>query len=375
MTSPRITELSTCLEHPAPYYLGDGVVDLLGAYLRRHTFDRVVLVTTAPLMERFGDELVAAVRAYDLTLPVVLIPDGEIYKNWETLTSLCDRLVAIGVTRESVLLALGGGVVGNVVGLAAGLIFRGIRYVEVPTTLMAQTDGVLSNKQAVNGRLGKNHFGMYHAPLFVWADVAYVRREPPRQTRSAVVEGIKNGLVNDAAWLDRLEDQLRRGPEWTAAHLREFVLGLIESKLAILRIDPSEKREAVILEYGHTFGHAIEWICRGTLHHGEAVSIGMCAAAELSHALGLASREVVDLHYHLLGDVLGAPVRLPVGVDPQRIVRTMLSDNKRKGSGVSCLLLEVPGRLHNPGGDFLVEVREDDALLALVQDTTPVVAA
>lgn len=375
MTAARITKLSTGVENPAPYYLGDGVTDLFGPYLAAHPFDRVVIVTTPPLLDRFGRALSAAVQAYGIATEVALIPDGEVHKNWSTLATLCDRLVAMGVTRDSVLVALGGGVVGNVVGLAAGLTFRGIRYVEVPTTLMAQTDGVLSNKQAVNGTLGKNHFGMYHAPLFVWADVAYARQEPLRQTRSAVVEGIKNGLVNDAAWLDRLAAQLRRGPEWIAANLRDFALELIQSKLEILRADPSEKGEALVLEYGHTFGHAIEWLSRGSLYHGEAVAMGMCAAAELSHARGIAGRELVELHYHLLDDVLGVPVRIPASLDPRRVVAAMLADNKRKGRGLRCILLEEPGRLHRPDGELLVEVAEPDALQALAGAGAGAVAA
>ena len=367
MHDTRILQLSTGLEQSSPYFLGEDILLQLPEQLQRHPHDRVALVSAHRPFELFGHSLVQSLREHGLEPIILLMDEGEAHKDWQTLSALCESLVEAGVTRHSLLLALGGGVVGNVVGLAAGLLYRGVRYVEVPTTLMAQTDGVLSNKQAINGRLGKNQFGLYHAPLFIWADVACTLKEPVRQARSAIVEGVKNGLVADAWWLERLSHLLRQGLEGLRANWRDFTLQLIRSKLRILERDPSEKRDAIILEYGHTFGHALEWLSRGELYHGEAVSLGMCAAAQLAFNLGLLDRETLQLHRHMLGELLGAPIHIPAGVDPRHIYRTMLKDNKRTGPRLQCLLLEKPGQLHNPRGDYLVPVEEAQVLRALEQ--------
>lgn len=365
MLTSKFLEFSTGLERPCTYYLGEGILSDLPEWLERHPHDRVAIVSSRRPFELFGPVLLDAFRRRASDPIVLLIEEGEDHKGWHALSALCESLVEAGVTRRSIILALGGGMVGNVVGMAAGLLYRGVRYVEIPTTLMAQTDGVLSNKQAINGRRGKNQFGLYHAPLFIWSDIACTLHEPARQIRSAVVEGVKNGLVADVQWLERLSDLLRSGLEALRTRWFDFTLQLIRSKLPILERDPSEKLDAVVLEYGHTFGHALEWLSHGQLYHGEAVSIGMCTAAQLSHDLGLTSREVVQLHHHVLGELLGAPTRIPAAFEPQRIHDTMLSDNKRTGPRLQFLLLEQPGQLHNPGGDYLVPVDQADVLRAL----------
>lgn len=365
MDQTEIYTLSTQLERPSPYYLGDQIAHLLPRHIAPHEPDRIVLVSARLPYDLFGGGVLAPLADHRYEVSTLLIEEGEGNKGWHTLSGLCERLVEAGVTRDSLILSLGGGVVGNIVGMAAGLLYRGVRYVEIPTTLMALTDGTLSNKQAINGRLGKNQFGLYYAPLFIWADVSYARTEPPRQTISALVEGIKNGLIHDPAYLERFAEMLRGGLTGLVPRLRECALGLIRSKLDILRADPTERRYAVVLEYGHTFGHAIEWLSAGALHHGEAVSIGMCAAAHLAAHLGLLSRESVELHYHMLADVLGAPVRLPDEIAPSAVYQAMLCDNKRRRGRLGCLLLEEPGRVHNASGDYLTEVRPADVAWAL----------
>ena len=365
MANHGIRELNTGLTESCPYYLGEGILDAFPQFLAPYEHDRLFLITSPSLFLRFGRDFSLMLDDNGIPHTLLTIQEGEMHKSWQTLSDLCERLVATRATRRSILVALGGGVIGNVVGMAAGLTYRGLRYIEVPTTLMAQTDGTLSNKQAINGNGGKNQFGLYHAPLFVWSDIAYVRREPVRQIKSAIVEGIKNGLVDDPAWLERLAEILRHGIE--RVHLEEFTFELIRSKLAILAKDPTEKRHAIVLEYGHTFGHAIEWLSRGELHHGEAVSIGMCVAARLSCQLGIASREVLEQHRYLLGELLDTPVDVPPSLAPRSIYQATLADNKRTGEGLRCLLLQSPGTLYNPGGDYLVPVTQEQALSALAR--------
>jgi 3-dehydroquinate synthetase len=138
------------------------------------------------------------------------VGSGDSCKRFASLEEVLEGLIAAGASKRSILIAFGGGAVGNLVGMAAALLFRGVRYVEIPTTMTGQTDSVLSNKQAINGRSGKNLFGTYHAPLFIWADTAYLASEPLASCRSGIVEGIKNGFIADPPFLDELEQMLER---------------------------------------------------------------------------------------------------------------------------------------------------------------------
>lgn len=365
MTSDRIVRLSVPLARPCPYYLGDNIVDRFGDYLNEHEYDRIAIVAGRIPFQLFGGKLTDALAKRAIEHSVVVIDDSEGAKSWNNLAGLCERLLDAGLTRDSIIVSLGGGVTGNIAGMAAGLVYRGVRFVEVPTTLLAQTDSVLSQKQAINGRTGKNQFGLYHTPIFIWADVAYVKTEPVRQTKAAIVEGVKNGLVNSPRWLEELCARISEGMPSIYAGLADFTRMLVESKLAILERDPSEKRDAIILEYGHTFGHAIEWLSRGSLYHGEAVSIGMCAEAQLSTALGVMRDETLALHYYVLGELLGAPVHIAPSLRAKDIYAAMLRDNKRNRAGLTCLLLKEPGCLYRSNDGYLNKISEHDAMTAI----------
>lgn len=361
-----VTRLETCLQESSPYYFGLGIAAQFPAVLREHSFDCCYLVTSRKLLEMFGAELLRQMQDAGVRCVPVLIEDTEQFKTWDTLRALCEDLTAGGVTKDSILLALGGGMVGNVVGLAAALIYRGIRFMHVPTTLTAQTDSTLSNKQAINGARGKNQFGVYHAPLLIWSDPAYSRDEPRRQQQSGIVEGIKNVLIShdSVAAADQMLDLWPDRDRWP-----DLVMALIQSKLPIIRRDPGEKKYAIILEYGHTFGHAIEWLTKGQLLHGEAVSIGMCLAAQLSHNLGYLGESLLHEHQRLLGQRLGTPTRLPAGLSPQSIYDAMLSDNKRTGKGLRFLLLRGYGQFVNPDGDYMIAV-EPERVLEVLSNAT-----
>jgi 3-dehydroquinate synthase len=355
LMNERILKLETGLATSSHYYFGEGIADLLPAQIQPYRPDRCFLVSSRQISELFAGPLLEALSAGGIGVELINIPDGELNKSWATLSDLCEELVIRGATKDSILIALGGGVVGNVVGLAAGLLFRGVRFVEIPTTVMSQTDGTLSNKQAVNGRSGKNQFGIYHAPLFIWADALYPRTEPERQVKSGVVEGIKNVLVSQGS-TDEIEALLAGGYDGLKANLKSVLLFLINSKLPIIKRDPSETQYGLVLEYGHTFGHAIEWLSHGSLYHGEAVAIGMCIAAELSCALGHLSRSLVEKHYLLLGELLGTTTRLPDEITTDAIYKTMYFDNKKTGKGLRFLLLKTLGEVLNVEGNYMTAV-------------------
>jgi 3-dehydroquinate synthetase len=265
----KVITLSTHLEKPSPFYFGYGIHQSFLSELEKYSFDKIFFFTEPHLFESYGKELYDQISA-KYPCSVEFVPAGEKCKYFPVLEETCEKLIAKGASKKSILLAFGGGTVGNVVGLAAGLIYRGIRFVEIPTSMTGQTDSTLSNKQAVNGGTGKNHFGLYHAPLFIWADTKYLKTEPPFSRRSGIIEGIKNGFISDENFLEYLEQSLNPELDFTDAKLTEIAYKIILSKLPILQQDPSEKGYAITLEYGHTFGHGIEWLEK--ISHGEAVS-------------------------------------------------------------------------------------------------------
>jgi 3-dehydroquinate synthetase len=321
--------------------------------------DRLFLLMDRFVSDLHGERFTGWLRDMFGEVHVCLLPRGEACKTFEALQTLCDHLVEKGASKRSLLIAFGGGSVGNITGLAAGLIFRGIRFIEVPTTLSHQTDGVLSNKQAVNGKSGKNHFGLYHAPVFAWVDTRYTGTETARHRNSGIVEGVKNGLIDQSGFIPYLEAIIKPHGEYSDREIYDLVYKLIVSKLEILKKDPTEKHYGMILEYGHTFAHAVEWLSDGRLTHGESVSIGMKMAARLSERLGYIDRPVVALHYRLIDDLLGMTPDLPENIDPGALVRTMYVDNKKTDGDVRFVLLEKIGRCRKGNGDYLIRVDEE----------------
>jgi 3-dehydroquinate synthetase len=314
------------------------------------------LLTDHSLFDLYGETFFGHLSQKYPNTELYLLPEGEACKTFDILQGLCNHLVEKGGSKQSVLIAFGGGSVGNVTGLAAGLIFRGIRFIEVPTTLSHQTDGVLSNKQAVNGKFGKNHFGLFHAPIFSWIDPCYSETESLRFKKAGIVEGIKNGLIDQKNFIQYLERAIKKDGDYSPPQLTDLCFKLITSKLEILKKDPTEKHYGIILEYGHTFAHAIEWLAEGALAHGEAVSIGMKIAAELSAALGYIDQAALALHYRLIDEILALKPRFPGNIEPASILETMYVDNKKTDADVRYVLLSEIGQCIKGNGDYLISV-------------------
>lgn len=356
----KFIQIDVGLEPTFPIFFGydieDHFVETLERETRPHPVDRVFLLTDPFIFDLFGNPLLNKIKRRFPAMDINLLPRGETCKTFDVLQKLCDQLVGKGVSKRSLLIAFGGGSVGNITGLAAGLIFRGIRFIEVPTTITHQTDGMLSNKQAVNGKYGKNNFGLFHAPVFAWADTRYTETEPLRFKRSGIIEGVKNGLIDQKEFIPFLEGAVRKKGDYSSQQLTDLCFKLIRSKLEILKNDPTERHFGIILEYGHTFAHAIEWLSRGALTHGEAVSIGMKIAAELSFKLGYIDGEALGLHYRLIDDILALKPTLPEHLNPASIFKTMYVDNKKIGGDVRYVLLQRIGQCKKEHGEYLVHV-------------------
>jgi 3-dehydroquinate synthetase len=256
------------------------------------------------------------------------IAEGEAFKTMSTVERLAQDMVTDRIDRRSVVIAMGGGVVGNLAGLLSALLYRGIRLVHVPTTLIAMGDSVASMKQAVNLPQGKNLLGCFHKPTAVFADVHYLSTLPASEIRSGMCEIIKNALTVDAANLGMLQRTLVPDARYSGAVLAEIVEAGLLAKQKVMVNDKCERREAIVFEYGHTVGHAIELAAKGRLSHGEAVGLGMIVAAEIACELGLLSADVRDLHYSLVRKN-GVSIRLPQGVDTSDVMALVRNDNKR----------------------------------------------
>ncbi|MEN3262777.1 2-deoxy-scyllo-inosose synthase [Sodalis endosymbiont of Spalangia cameroni] len=264
----------------------------------------------------------------DCPIRVWSIPEGEENKTLTTLETLANQLLSVGVDRNSVIVAMGGGVVGNLAGLLAALLFRGIRLVHIPTTLLAMSDSVVSHKQAVNMPQGKNLLGCYHMPEAVFADTAFLMTLPARHIRSGLCEIIKNVLIIEAQEASPLAQALNPDAQYHEDALIRIVRSGVRAKQKIMIHDRREKRQALAFEYGHTVGHAIELACAGRLTHGESVALGMILAAEIASALGVLSAKAYDWHYRLLR-LNGVDLRAPAGTTAEAVMKMLLSDNKR----------------------------------------------
>ncbi len=352
-----------------PYHLRSGQAwpELLEK-LRLLEADHVVLVTDATFPTRLAEA--AWMRLSSIGRCTLLtFQGGEHAKTLVTIHRLGNDAIRAGATRRSCIIALGGGLVGNVAGLLAALFFRGARLVHIPTTLLAMSDSCLSLKQGVNSDAGKNHFGQFYPPEFVWADLTYLRELPTIEIQSALCELIKNVLAICPQHYDELASTLRQDGMYPEAQVQRFIALCIEAKCSVMGRDALEKRDAVILEYGHTVGHALELRSGGAIPHGLAVGIGMVVAARISRMLGMLSQREEEAHRTLLRRN-GAPTRVPRHVSAQELLELMAHDNKRgylppvRGK-YDMVLLERLGVPHRTGGTVLTHVEESTVHAAI----------
>ena len=326
-----------------PIVIGEALLarrDLLAPIVAGRSVAIVSNVTVAPL---YAATLRAALQADAAQVVDVVLPDGEAHKHWETLNRIFDALLEHRFDRKSVLVALGGGVVGDMTGFAAAVYQRGIDFIQVPTTLLAQVDSSVGGKTGINHPLGKNMIGAFHQPRLVLADVGCLKTLPPRQLSAGLAEVIKHGAIADTAYLDAVERDLPALLALDTDALARAVARSCEIKAEVVGQDERESGLRAILNFGHTFGHAIEaGLGYGEWLHGEAVGAGMVMAAELSHRLGLIDAAARD---RLRSTILAArlPVRGPAW-SPERYVELMSVDKKAEQGTPKFVLLEALGR-------------------------------
>ena len=330
-------------ERSYPIHIGDRLLDrpeLLAPHLGGR---RAVVVTNTTLAPLYAERLERTLAAAGATTGRIVIPDGEAHKTWPTLDTVFGRLLEMRADRKSVVVALGGGVVGDLAGFAAASYQRGIDFVQVPTTLLAQVDSSVGGKTGINHPLGKNMIGAFHQPLVVLADTGTLASLPDREYRSGLAEVVKYGAIHDAAFFAWLEDNLDALLARDAAALARAIHRSCEVKAEIVALDERESGPRALLNLGHTFGHAIETVQGyGEWLHGEAVAAGMAMAARFSVRLGRLDKADADrleafLHRAKLPT---EPPRMPVNA----WLEAMGRDKKNESGRITLILLDALGR-------------------------------
>ena len=334
--------------------IGAGVLDAPTSYEGLPRATDALIVTNPTVGRLYAPRLGQALAARYRRVHVVELPDGESHKDWGTLNLIFDALLGHGCDRKTVLFALGGGVVGDMTGFAAASYMRGVPFVQVPTTLLAQVDSSVGGKTAINHPLGKNMIGAFYQPARVIADLQTLSTLPRREVAAGLAEVVKYGPIADDEFFSWIEAHVEPLLALEPSALAHAVRRSCEIKADVVGQDEREAGLRAILNFGHTFGHAIEsGLGYGRWLHGEAVGCGMVMAAELSHRLGLIDKTYVQ-RIRTLVERCGLPVRGPA-LGLERYLDLMRLDKKAEGGEIRFVVIEAPGRAGvRPAPDALV---------------------
>lgn len=325
-----------------PVYIGSGLLaqaELLSKHLPQK---RAVIVSNTTVAPLYLDTLTRAFNACAVATVPIVLPDGETHKNWQTLNTIFDAMLTHRCERSTSVVALGGGVVGDMAGFAAAVYQRGVPFIQVPTTLLAQVDSAVGGKTAINHPLGKNMIGAFYQPRAVLADADTLYTLPQRELAAGIAEVVKYGLIRDAEFFAWLESNLDRLLAKDSAALAHAIEVSCRNKAEVVNLDEREGGVRALLNLGHTFGHAIEaGTGYGTWLHGEAVAAGTVLAARVSNALGRLSVRDLERAVDLLARA-GLPVAAPdLGVE--RYLDLMGHDKKVEDGRLKFVLLERIG--------------------------------
>jgi 3-dehydroquinate synthase len=325
-----------------PIHIGPGLLERADLLLPHLPGRRAAVVTNATVGPLYLERLRGVLEGQGVQVIPVVLPDGEQFKNWETMNAIFDALLGARCDRTTPLIALGGGVIGDLTGFAAASFMRGVPFIQVPTTLLAQVDSSVGGKTGINHPRGKNMIGAFWQPKAVIADTATLDTLPPRELSAGMAEVIKYGLIRDLPffeWLETNAAQLLARDPGTLAHA---IRRACEIKSAVVAADEREIGERALLNLGHTFGHAIESaLGYGSWLHGEAVAAGTVLAAELSRRMGLVTAEDLERILRLYRRS-ALPVEAP-DLGPERYLDLMGLDKKVQGGQIRLILLRRIG--------------------------------
>jgi len=304
---------------------------------------KIAIVSNPTVFSLYGEYLSASVKKAGFDLLTVTIPDGEEYKDLLWVEHIYDELLKHKLDRSSALIALGGGVIGDITGFAASTYMRGISCIQVPTTLLAQVDSSVGGKTGVNHKLGKNMIGTFWQPRLVWIDIATLKTLPRRELLAGLAEVIKYGIIYDEKLFEFLEVNREKILNLDSNALTHIIKRSCEIKADVVSKDERESGLRSILNYGHTIGHAIETVTGYTRFlHGEAVAIGMCLEARLSQMINLIDKDRVSKIKAII-DSYGLPSEMPADIDMNSILSSMQLDKKAVAGELKFILPEKIG--------------------------------
>ena len=326
-----------------PIHIGSGLlsqVELILPHLKRKNVAIVTNTTVAPL---YLAKLSQALKDAGVRVIEIILPDGEAHKNSETLNLIYDALLKNRCERSTTLIALGGGVIGDLTGYAAATYLRGVPFIQIPTTLLSQVDSSVGGKTGINHPLGKNMIGAFYQPKLVLADIDTLQTLPPRELSAGVAEVIKYGLIRDADFFDWLEVNMSKLMGLDEAVISYAIYRSCQNKAEVVAADEHETGERALLNLGHTFGHAIEnAMGYGVWLHGEAVAAGTVLAADLSQRLGWLTSEQIS-RIHALLSAANLPLNAPkLGVE--KYLDLMANDKKVENGKIRLVLQQGIGK-------------------------------
>jgi 3-dehydroquinate synthase len=332
-------------ERSYPIHVGSGIIERAGEFLvQRGLRGKVAVVTNPIVAPLYLDRIGEALERSGFAVVPIFMPDGEEHKNLQSLQTIYDRLIAERFERKSCVLALGGGVVGDLAGFAAATYLRGVPYVQVPTTLLAQVDSSVGGKTGVNHADGKNLIGAFYQPKLVLIDVAVLRSLPRRELVAGLAEVIKYGIIADAALFGLLEDKVEKLIELDGDLLARVISTSCAIKAKVVEADEREDDYRAVLNFGHTIGHALETVTGYTQFlHGEAVGVGMVKAAALSAQQGFCDQKSLDRVVNLIKKA-GLPTEIPSNVSVQSLIQGMEVDKKAVGGKIKFVMCEGIGK-------------------------------
>lgn len=326
-------------------YIG---VDLnnIGATVKEYKLDKKIMVITNPVVNRlYGDKVKTSLEKAGFEVLETEVPDGEQYKTQEEANILYEECLKFRLERQSAIMALGGGVIGDLAGFVAATFMRGIPFIQVPTTLLAQVDSSVGGKVAVNLPGGKNMIGVFYQPGLVYIDPNVLKTLPKEEFKAGLAEVIKYGIIADEKFFSFLEENIERIQTLNPEALEKIIAVSCQIKASVVQKDEREKNLRAILNYGHTIGHALETLTEYKVYrHGEAIAIGMVCAAKIAALMKISSEKVAQRLETLLKKV-GLPVKIDEKLDRGHIMELLRVDKKVKGSKIRFVLPESIGKI------------------------------
>lgn len=325
-----------------PVIIESGLFRMIGNILGEHySGKKIALITDENIQTKYGDFLKKQLDASHCEWNIIALPAGDTSKSIDTLSVIYKRLLDFQITRDDVIISLGGGVIGDISGFAAATFLRGVDFVQIPTTLIGQVDSSIGGKNGVNLREGKNLVGTFYQPSYVYIDPEFVQTLSDFHMADGMAEIIKYACVADA---DLFSDLIRMNNYRDARLIESIIYRCCLIKKQMIELDEKDQGIRMLTNFGHTIGHAIENMCDNRIHgHGQAVAIGMQTITEHSEAMGLTGINTSAMLKEMLLEY-GLPAELPQGIDKDLLAQMTMKDEKRRGNKINLVLIEKIGK-------------------------------